>query len=101
MITHSQTKILTKHIIDASFSEIIRQLEYKCKLKGNHFYQVDKYYPSSWDCNVCGHQDKKYKDISFREYECSECGSIIDRDLNASINIAFEGLTKYMRENFS
>ena len=101
MITNSTNKTLKRNITDSSFSEIVRQLEYKCQNKGKYFYQVNKYYPSSQVCNICGVRDKKYRDISLREYECSECGSKIDRDLNASINIAFEGLTMYMRENFN
>ena len=41
--------------------------------------------------------DKKYKDLNEREYKCSKCHNIIDRDLNASINIMFEGLKLYMK----
>ena len=40
--------------------------------------------------------DKKYKNVSIRTYECSVCNNIMDRDLNASINIMFEGLKQYM-----
>jgi len=89
---------LSKKISDASFNEIIRQLEYKSKYKGKLFYQIDTYYPSSQECHVCGNIDKKYKNLNERIYKCSKCQNTIDRDLNASINIMFEGLKIYMKE---
>ena len=88
---------LSKKISDASFYEIIRQLEYKSKFKGKLFYQIDTYYPSSQECSVCGNIDKKYKNLSEREYKCSKCHHEIDRDINASINIMYEGLKLYMK----
>ena len=92
------TKTLSKSIADASFSEILRQLIYKSKYKHKYFYQIDTYYPSSQECSYCGNIDKKYKDIKERTYKCQKCGSVIDRDLNASMNIQYEGLKLYMKE---
>ena len=89
---------LSKKISDAAFCEIMRQLEYKCKYKNKLFYQIDTYYPSSQECSICGNRDKKYKDLTKRIYKCSKCQNEIDRDLNASINIMFEGLRLYMKE---
>ncbi len=48
--------------------------------------------------DVCGTQDKKYKNLNERTYECICCHSKLDRDLNASININFEGIKRYMKE---
>lgn len=93
-----ESKKLSKAITDASFSEILRQLKYKSKHKHKYFYQVNTYYPSSQTCNYCGNIDNKYKDIKERTYKCHKCGSIIDRDLNASINILDEGMKLYMKE---
>ena len=90
-------KELSKKISDASFYETIRQLEYKSRFKGKLFYQIDTYYPSSQECSICGNIDKKYKKLTEREYKCSKCHNIMDRDLNASINIMFEGLKLYMK----
>ena len=90
-------KNLSKKISDAAFYEIIRQLEYKCNYKGKLFYQIDSYYPSSQKCNRCGNIDKKYKNLQEREYKCIKCHNEIDRDLNASINIMYEGLKLYMK----
>ena len=89
-------KDLSKKISDVSFYEIIRQLDYKSRFKGKLFYQIDTYYPSSQECNMCGNIDKKYKDIKERVYKCSKCQNKINRDVNASINIMFEGLKLYM-----
>ena len=91
-----QNKKLSKSIQDASFHEIIRQLQYKTKNKGKYFYQIDTFYPSSQTCSVCGNIDSKYKALKEREYQCSNCKNTLDRDLNASINIMFEGLKLHM-----
>ena len=97
MIIKGKTTKLSSKISDATFSEIIRQLLYKSKFKGKKFYQVSTYYPSSQICNRCNNQDRKYKDLTEREYNCPKCGEKIDRDLNASINIMFEGLKLYIK----
>ena len=88
---------LSKSISDASFSKIIKQIKYKSENKGKYTYQVDTYYPSSQICSRCGHQNKKYKDIKYRTYECKVCNTTFDRDYNASVNIMFEGLKQYMK----
>ena len=75
-------------------SDIIRRLKYKCQWLNKKFIQVDKYYASSQICSRCGHKNKEMKDISIREYVCPECGIEIERDLNASINIMYEGIMK-------
>lgn len=92
-----KNKKLSKSIQDASFNEIIRQLQYKSKNKGKYFYQIDTFYPSSQTCSVCGNIDDKYKDLKMRKYCCCNCNNTLDRDLNASINIMFEGLKLYMK----
>ena len=97
MIIKGKNTKLSSKINDATFSEIIRQLLYKSKFKGKKFYQVSTYYPSSQICNRCNNQDRKYKDLTEREYTCPKCGEKIDRDLNASINIMFEGLKLYIK----
>ena len=97
MITKGTKVKLSKKISDATFSEVLRQLEYKTRFKGKEFYQVNTYYPSSQLCSRCDNQDHKYKDLKERTYKCSKCNQEIDRDFNASINIMFEGLKLYIK----
>ena len=97
MIIKGKDSKLSSKINDATFSEIIRQLQYKSKYKGKQFYQINTYYPSSQICSRCDNQDRRYKDLTRREYKCTKCNQELDRDLNASINIMFEGLKLYMK----
>lgn len=97
MIVKGKDNKLSSKINDATFSEIIRELQYKSKYKGKVFYQINTYYPSSQICSRCDNQDKRYKDLTKREYKCTKCNQELDRDLNASINIMFEGLKLYMK----
>lgn len=84
--TNALTHIRNKHIGDVSWYEFRRQLEYKCKWYGKELIIIDKYYPSSQICHVCNTQDGK-KDESIRVWTCKCCGAVLDRDLNAAINI--------------
>ena len=89
---------LAKVIENASFSEIIRQLEYKIKWKGKKLYKIDTFYPSSQICSHCGYKNTSVKNLNIREYNCPNCNYELDRDVNAAINICFEGLKLYMNE---
>lgn len=77
---------LAKSLADVSFYEFNRQLEYKASYQERQIYIVGNFYPSSKICGNCGSikQDLTLKD---RVYKCSNCGNIIDRDINASINL--------------
>ena len=83
---------LAKSISDVSWGEFVRQLDYKCQWKGRTLVKVDRFYPSSQICSVCGHNDGK-KELNIRGWICSQCGTTHDRDINASINIKTEGLS--------
>ena len=89
---------ISKTLTDASLSEIIRQLEYKTKWTNKKLYKIDTYYPSSQICSKCGYQNKNTKNLKIRKWICPECKSELDRDINASENIMFEGLKMYMKE---
>ena len=82
-----KNKHLAKAISEQMFYEFIRQMKYKCEYNGIEFVQVDRFYPSSKTCHKCGCIKHDLK-LSDRTYICSECGEVIDRDLNAAINLA-------------
>ena len=86
-----KNKYLSKSISDVSWSEFVRQLEYKSEWYGRTVIKIDTWYPSSQICSNCGHKDGK-KELSIREWICPICGTHHDRDINASINILNEGL---------
>ena len=96
-----QNKNLSKKIYDVSWYELIRQLEYKSKWKNKKFYQISTYYPSSQICSRCGYQSKRMKDLSIRKWECKSCTNINERDINASVNIMFEGLKLYIKKGIN
>ena len=89
---------LAKRIQDASLSLIIRQLTYKAKWKFKKLYQISTFYPSSQICSHCGYKNEITKNLGVREYVCPNCHIKLDRDINSSENIMFEGLKLYMKE---
>lgn len=81
---------LAKAIEDASFAELRRQLEYKTSKTGSRLHVIDRWYPSSKRCSGCGRVKAKLS-LNERIYRCEQCGLVLDRDLNAAINILVAG----------
>ena len=91
---------LAKSISDVSWSEFVRQLEYKANWYGRKIVKVPTFYPSSKTCSSCGNI-KETLTLSERIYLCECCGLEIDRDYNASINILRKGLEILKEEKVS
>ena len=91
---------LAKSISDVSWSEFVRQLEYKANWYGRKIVKVPIFYPSSKTCSCCGNIKETLK-LSERIYHCECCGLEIDRDYNASINILRKGLEILKEEKVS
>jgi len=82
---------LAKSIQELGLYELRRQLEYKSSWYGRKLIFVSRWYPSSKTCCECGWKNNNLT-LANRKFECEECGNVVDRDLNASINIRNEGL---------
>ena len=91
-----QLHSIAKSLTNIPLSEIKRVLEYKCKWQNKRLLTINRFYPSSQVCSVCEYQNKEVKDLSIRSWECPKCGALQDRDINASVNIMFEGLRMYV-----
>lgn len=87
-----KNKCLAKSITEQCLFEFKIQLRYKCQFNGIEFVEADRWYPSSKTCSKCGHIKSKLS-LSERTYICEECGCVIDRDYNASINLSRYELT--------
>lgn len=80
-----------KSVADNSFGAFRTMLDYKLLDQGKQLIKVDKWFPSSKTCSNCGNV-KKTLALEERVYSCDNCGTILDRDYNASINIKNEGI---------
>ncbi|MEJ7846196.1 MAG: RNA-guided endonuclease TnpB family protein, partial [Acidimicrobiales bacterium] len=78
---------LNRAILDAAPAELRRQLSYKCTWYGARLVTAGRFYPSSKTCSACGTVKAKLS-LAEREYGCDTCGLVIDRDLNAALNLA-------------
>ena len=86
-----RNKRLAKSISDAGWYQFITFLKYKLEWQGKIFIQIDRWFASSKLCSKCG--DKKISlSLNEREWVCSSCGAVHERDSNAAKNIREEGL---------
>ena len=86
----ARNRRLAKAVSDAAFGEFRRQLEYKTARTGATLHVIDRWYPSSKTCSRCGRVKAKLS-LSERVYRCDGCGLVMDRDLNAAVNIRVAG----------
>jgi putative transposase len=89
---------LAGSISDASWGVFFAMLEYKAKWNGVNILRIGRFEPSSKTCSECGYINKELT-LKNREWSCPECGSVLDRDINASINIKNFALNKLCTEH--
>ncbi|MFJ2276219.1 RNA-guided endonuclease InsQ/TnpB family protein [Streptomyces sp. NPDC087866] len=78
---------LAKSVHDAGWSAFVAMLEYKAEKFGRSFHRIGRFEPTSQACCVCGVKDGP-KPLHVRIWECGACGSVLDRDINAAVNVA-------------
>lgn len=78
---------LSQALLDVSFGEIIRQLTYKASWAGLEIVKANRFFPSSKICSNCGCK-KERLGLNERIYKCEKCNLILNRDLNAALNLA-------------
>lgn len=77
---------LAKSVHDAGWSSFVNMLEYKAQRYGRALIKIGRFEPTSQTCSACGHRDGP-KPLDVREWTCTACGTIHDRDTNAAINV--------------
>nr|WP_305906272.1 RNA-guided endonuclease TnpB family protein [Methylomarinum sp. Ch1-1]MDP4518945.1 RNA-guided endonuclease TnpB family protein [Methylomarinum sp. Ch1-1] len=82
---------LAKSIADASWGELTRQIEYKANWAGRVYVEIDRFFPSTKRCHCCGLVTQSMP-LNVRSWECPQCGTNHDRDLNAAKNVLAAGL---------
>jgi len=87
---------LSKSISQQGWAKAITMLNYKCKKFGKNFLQVDQYFGSSKTCCKCGNINPKIDDLSERVFDCPDCDNIMDRDLNAAVNIRNQAVSDFL-----
>ena len=94
-----QVHSIAKHLNKVPIGDFLSVLKYKADWLGKKVININKYFPSSQCCNRCDYKNEEVKDLSVRKWICPRCGFEHDRDVNASVNIMFEGLKIYMKES--
>ncbi len=85
------SKLYGRQVLDLALSDLVGKIKYKADIQGKLVLQVDRFFPSSKLCHCCGHKHTKLK-LSDRTWTCESCGTELDRDVNAAINLEAEGL---------
>lgn len=87
----TQKSGLNRGILDVGFGELRRQLDYKAKRTGSRLSVINRWFPSSKTCSVCGSIQESMP-LNIREWRCASCGTQHNRDINAAQNIKRMGV---------
>lgn len=88
----SRKKGLNRSIQEASWSELVDMLQYKSNWYGRELIKIDRWFPSTRMCGNCSHLTGPKGDLSVRQWTCTNCQAVHDRDVNAAQNILAAGL---------
>lgn len=87
-----------KSVLDASWGQLIRLIEEKAAERGREVIKIDRFAPTTQTCSICGTLGGK-KALNIRDWICFGCGSHLDRDINAAVNIMLAaGLAESLNE---
>jgi putative transposase len=86
---------LAQAINDVSWSTFVTMLEYKADWHGKNILRIGRFAPSSKTCSCCGYINKELT-LKDREWTCPKCNSVLDRDVNAAINIKSFALKNHL-----
>lgn len=89
----SMKRLWGRKVSDYAFAEFVGILEYIASINSSTVVKIDRWAPSSKMCHVCGGRNDDLL-LSDREWDCPQCGTHLDRDINAAINIKVLGLTQ-------
>lgn len=78
---------LAKSVHDAGWSAFVTMLECKAARYGRAFHRIGRFEPTSQVCSRCGVKDGP-KPLDVRMWTCGACGAVLDRDVNAAVNVA-------------
>ncbi|MER7960244.1 RNA-guided endonuclease TnpB family protein [Streptomyces sp. NPDC096030] len=78
---------MAKSVHDAGWAVFLAMLEYKAALHGRSFHRIGRFEPTSQVCSQCGVKDGP-KPLHVRVWDCGSCGAVLDRDINAAVNVA-------------
>ena len=81
-----------KSVSDNGWGMFTIFLRYKLEEQGKKLVKVDRFFASSQTCSVYGYKNAKTKNLAIREWDCPQCGTHHDRDVNAAVNIRNEGM---------
>ena len=81
-----------KSVSDNGWGMFTTFLKYKLEEQGKKLVKVGRFFASSQTCSVCGYKNVKTKNLALREWDCPQCGTHHDRDVNAAVNIRNEGM---------